>query len=380
MKTTNPRTDGFTLVGYASSPLGLGEDLRAFAAMLEHLHMPFSVIDLPTESTGQVRSSWTMQCNDRFAVQIHFMSPMTCQQLMRLHPTLFDAAVLNIGYFLWELPDFPKRFLPALERMDQIWCPTHFVQDTFFKQVKKLVLCLPLPVLQAPGQGVNFRKQLGIAPEAFVSLYLFDVHSTLQRKNPQAAVQAFLRFARHQRKAHLVLKVNRLDPQDTQALHWIPRHPRIHVLAQALTPAQLTDLYQSADCYLSMHRSEGFGRTLVEAMQNGLELVCSDFSGPGDFLTADNAHLLGWSRLEVKAGDYPHTPGSWWADPSVEDAVRALRGAYQRRQHGPNRAGQNTALTFSPAHLAAKYFAVLKAIQTEAIRRLQGKSASVTVR
>lgn len=372
-------TEGFTLVGYATSPLGLGEDLRAFAAMLEHLQIPFSVIDLPTESQGQVHNHWQFQRKEAFATFIYFMSPMTCQQLMRYQPELFQAPSLRIGYFLWELPDFPDAFLPALERMDQIWCPTRFVQQSFFQRVKKLTLALPLPVLHTAGQGLDYRKQLGIPAHAFVALYLFDVHSTLNRKNPQAVVQAFRQFARHQRNAHLVLKVNRLQNAPKHALDWLPSHPRIHLITEPLEPAQLSDLYSSADCYLSLHRSEGFGRTLVEAMQHGLELICSDFSGPQDFVHADNAHVVSWARQEVNRGDYPHTQGSWWADPSPQHAAELLKQARLRRQSGPNPAALKTAEGFTPQALAARYRPILQAIQTDAARRISSAKPSAKV-
>ena len=358
---------GFTLVGYATSPLGLGEDLRSFAAMLEHQQIPFSVIDLPTESQGQVANRWNGLTRERYPTFVYFMSPMSCQRLAEMHPELFKWPRQKIGYFLWELPDFPTRFVPALQRMDQIWCPTRFVQQSFFNKVRKLTLALPLPVIQAAPTGVDFRRKLGIPPAAFVSLFLFDVHSTLQRKNPQAAVQAFLRFADQHPQAHLILKVNRLHNAQPGALDWLPRHPRIHLLTDTLAPGELTDLYRSADCYLSLHRSEGFGRTLVEALQNGLELVCTDFSGPQDFVNETNALLVNWKRQTVEPGDYPHAETSWWAQPSVKHAAQRLHEASLRRARGStNAAGQATGAAFLPQALAERYRPILQAIQTQA--------------
>lgn len=371
---------GFTLVGYATSPLGLGEDLRAFAAMLDLLGIPFSVVDLPTESQGQVVNHWRHCRPGPMGTSVYFMSPMSCQRLQSLHPELFDRSHLNIGYFLWELPDFPLRFVPTLQRMDQIWCPTRFVQQSFFNQVRKLTLALPLPVMQAPSAGVRFRDRLGIPPGAFVSLYMFDVHSTLNRKNPQGAVSAFVQFAQRNRDAHLILKVNRLRNAAPHALSWLHHHPRIHLLSEPLSPGELSDLYRSADCYLSLHRSEGFGRTLVEALQHGLHLVCTDFSGPRDFLNADNALLVQWNQRAVAPGEYPHAERSWWAEPSVAHAATRLQEAYERHKRGQsNLSGVATGAAFTPEALAQRYRPILQAIQMQAAERAPSPSPSRTV-
>ena len=137
---------GFNLIGYATSPLGLGEDLRSFAAMLDYLNIPFSVIDLPTESQKQVKVSWKNLSEADYAINVFFMSAGTCLRLAEHQPQLFKPSQLKIGYFLWELPDFPKKLDKALHLVDQIWCPTKFVQSSFFKSTKKLILSIPLPV------------------------------------------------------------------------------------------------------------------------------------------------------------------------------------------------------------------------------------------
>ena len=98
-------TKGFNLIGYATSPLGLGEDLRSFASMLDYLQIPFSVIDLPTESQRQVKVSWKHLSEQDFDTSIFFMSAGTCLRLAELHPTLFSQPKMKLGYFLWELPD-----------------------------------------------------------------------------------------------------------------------------------------------------------------------------------------------------------------------------------------------------------------------------------
>jgi glycosyltransferase involved in cell wall biosynthesis len=351
---------GFNLIGYATSPMGLGEDLRSFAAMLNYLAIPFSVTDIPTDVQGQVSVKWQYLTTKDYETTVFFMSPMECQKLALAHPQLFSQPQRKVGYFLWELPDFPNSYTPALKLVDHIWCPTRFVQKTFFAQSRQLTLVLPLPVVQHPATGRKFRKEHQVPPKAFVCLFMFDLHSTVARKNPHAVLRVFLEFAATHPTAYLFLKISRWQNMGEKALAWIPQHPRIKIVKDTLQPSELTDLYQSANCYLSLHRSEGFGRTLVEALQNGLHVVSTDFSGPEDFLNKNNAQLVSWKRITVEPQEYPYlNMPSWWADPDESSALEQLHEAFRRAKKGPNTQGQSDGEKFSYAALASKYKPIL---------------------
>jgi glycosyltransferase involved in cell wall biosynthesis len=191
---------------------------------------------------------------------------------------------------------------------------------------------------------------------------MLDLRSTLQRKNPQGVLRVFLKMAQDCPDAYLVLKVSRWQNMGPKALQWIPQHPRIKLVKETLQPGELTDLYLSANCYLSLHRSEGFGRTLVEALQNGLHLVCTDFSGPQDFVTDDNTLLVQWRRSEVDANAYPNlTVNSWWAEPDEAHALQQLYQAREKSVFGRNQAAMALSQQFSYEGLATKYRPILQA-------------------
>lgn len=351
---------GFNLIGYGTSPTGLGEDLRTFAALLECLAIPFSIIDLPTDSSGKIALSFKHLSEDDFATSIFFMSPMECEKISKQCSKLFSQPKIKIGYFLWELPDFPEQYLPALKLVDQIWCPTKFVQSAFMGKSKQLALTIPLPVIQAKPAGRNFRKELDIPKEAFVALFMFDLHSTQNRKNPQGAVEAFMQFAKDKEDAYFVLKINRWQNLDRKLLNWLPNDPRIKLVIDTLDVSELADLYRSANCYLSLHRSEGFGRTLVEALQHGLWLVSTSYSGPADYVNPSNTKIIEWLPQTVLKGDYPFNHFSMWANPLIDQAASALEALYQDRHTKPNQAAIDAGNQYSVEYLANKYRAIVQ--------------------
>lgn len=350
---------GLNLIGYATSPTGLGEDLRSFAAMLDYLDISYSVIDVPTESSGKVKPEWQRLTQETYLVSFFFMSPMECLRLQEVHPQLFLEPRIKVGYFLWELPDFPEDFIPALNLVDQIWCPTKFVQQAFFSKVKKLTLAIPLPVITSEKSGRNFRKELAIPKDAFVVLNMFDIRSTLKRKNPQATIEAFIKFAQDKPNAYLILKINRWQQVDKKLFSWIPNNPKVKIIIDTLNNNELTDLYQAADVYLSLHRSEGFGRTLVEAMQHGLELISINYSGPKDYLDPSCARLVTWYKKSVLEGDYPYTKGSSWAEPSVTSAVVQLNAVFNEKDTTRKALIKAAGNQFSVESLAKRYKPVL---------------------
>ena len=358
--TSSRSPKGFNLIGYATSPLGLGEDLRSFASILEYLKIPFSVTDLPTESSGKVPYQWRHLTSEDYSNSIFFMSPMGCQGLYKSFPEIFTKPKTTIGYFLWELPDLPDAFIPSLKLVSHIWCPTKFVQKAFMAKSRQLTLCIPLPVIQAKPAGFNFRQKLGIPQNAYVGLYMFDLHSTINRKNPQATVAAFLEFAKDKPDAYLILKINRWQGRRPEELAWLPKHPQIKLVTETLMAHHLVDLYRAANCYISLHRSEGFGRTLVEALQNGLALITTNHSGPDDFLNEENSCLVSWQPKKLLPGEYPHSQGSVWAEPNITEATEHLNQLYKNRHIEKSSAGLKTGQSFQTEVLAKRYQPIIQ--------------------
>ena len=160
--------------------------------------------------------------------------------------------------------------------------------------------------------------------------FSFDFNSRPQRKNPAAIVRAFeLAFGGQNDDVGLIFKISGADerfPQEAGELEAAARRdPRITILRGTWKKSEVLTLLASIDCYVSLHRSEGFGVGLAEAMALGKPVIATDFSGNIDFLTAETGYPVPYQMRAVGRGEYPHHEGNSWAEPDVKVAAEMMR-------------------------------------------------------
>ena len=176
--------------------------------------------------------------------------------------------------------------------------------------------------------------QLPIArDDRFTFLFMFDFFSTLRRKNAAGLIEAFARAFAPGEGPRLLLKTinGRLRPEaEAELRRKIAEHPDIELVDAYLEPAQNAALLARADCYVSLHRSEGFGLTLAESMALGTPVIATGYSGNTDFTTPHNSYLVDWTptRVGPECDIYP-AEGSW-AEPDLDHAAELMRRVWQR--------------------------------------------------
>jgi glycosyltransferase involved in cell wall biosynthesis len=235
----------------------------------------------------------------------------------------------------WELPLVPRKWEPMLEGMDAVLAPTRFVQEACSRAVPaSRVLHYPQAVF-IPG-AAPARDAWGFARGVTVFLIAFDVGSDIARKNPVATIDAFQRAFPTERDVALVVKtkpypdVPRYQDQAQALRERVAGDPRIRVVDRELAYEELLRLYASCDAMVSLHRSEGLGLHLMEAMSLGRPVVATGWSGNTDFMTQENSLLVGHRLVPVQTEHPDYLPevgreGQVWAEPDPGDAVEALR-------------------------------------------------------
>jgi glycosyltransferase involved in cell wall biosynthesis len=162
-------------------------------------------------------------------------------------------------------------------------------------------------------------------------LFTFDFHSVFQRKNPLAVIEAFKSAFRPAEGPHLVLKsingVNR-SKQLARLKEATDERTDIHIFDGYITPDEQHGLIAACDAYVSLHRAEGFGLTMAEAMAFGKPVIATGYSGNLEFMDTGNSHLVPYELATIPAGCDPYPEGGEWAEPDVDAAAALMRQVY----------------------------------------------------
>jgi len=240
----------------------------------------------------------------------------------------FEAGY-NIAYPAWELAEYPKVWARTLERFDEIWAPSTFVQHALQGAVSRPVHHMPLPV-DLKLSGFLGRRHFGIPEDAFVVLFFFDFLSFAARKNPEAVLKAFEIVAARRPEADLCLVIKSRAGVDAEAAQAelearvAALAPRAMTIGYELSDNEIKNLVRVCDVFVSLHRSEGFGRGMAEAMALGRPAIATGYSGNLDFMAPGTGLLVDHALVPVAPGAYPHGDGQVWAEASPEHAATLI--------------------------------------------------------
>jgi glycosyltransferase involved in cell wall biosynthesis len=259
---------------------------------------------------------------------VHANAPMLPASLMRLPRAMVDGRRI-IGYWAWELPRLPPEWAIGASFVHEIWVPSQFTADAVEKLRPGRVRVVPHPVAVAPPTPSTLdRHAFGLRDDTVVVLAVFNLASSLERKNPYAAIAAFRAAFGDRRDRLLVLKVGHPMhfPSEFANLAAAADAPNIRLEARDLPPADNHALFAAADIVLSLHRSEAFGLVLAEAMLLGKPVIATGWSGNMEYMEDESAALVGFQLVPARdrRGTYD-VAHAVWAEPDLADAVAHLR-------------------------------------------------------
>ena len=345
-----------SIIGFHRSVMGLGEDARTLAESYLRLGMRPELVDispLTLQRSGETDRFRALETRSPSADTLVFCLPPgemeRASNLVRSPP----ARYRRIGYWPWETSELPRAFDHACTLVDEIWASSSFLLDLYRGCSSLPVQYVPLSVsVAAPTLTPELES---LFDGRFTILSVFDFHSRIARKNPLGAVEAFRRaFPLGTEPVQLLLKTinGERRPGDLAAvLAATFADPRIAVVDGALSRGALCGLVAASDVYLSLHRAEGFGRPIVEAMMLGTPVVATQWSGPADILDETTGYPVTSYLRPVQAEEYPDAAGCW-AEPDVEQAARYLATLHAdptERRRTCDAAARRAASLFGPA-------------------------------
>ncbi|WP_448207508.1 glycosyltransferase [Azospirillum sp. sgz302134] len=331
----SPVRGGCTLVGYAYGELGVGEDVRMMASALSGNGVPFNIVDFSRGTVARKQdASAAAHVADGFphAATVFCLTGFDTARFLMERGFRTTAGRCAIGYWPWELPRWPDPWRSAFGLIDELWVSSRFTQEAFAPVSPVPVLHMPMAV-ELPQVAPVTRRDFALPEDRFLFLYVFDANSYLDRKNPAAAARAFRRaFPNGNEPVGLVFKVMN-PPADSPVWREFLEHcagdRRIRILAETLDRPSVLGLIRACDAYVSLHRSEGFGRTIAEAMLLGKPVVATGWSGSNELVRPDTAIAVAASPRPLGPGEYPWGEGTYWAEPDIDHAawgMRALAG------------------------------------------------------
>ncbi len=338
---TFDREIAVNVAGYLNRSLGLGQAARLYITALQAAGVPVGTVMAPLHlpvpgSQAQALARYGGQAFEQLElpypapVNLLCVNPDGLEHLLESAGEALADARWTIGQWGWETDVLPPHWMPAFERLDELWVYSSFVADNLSRVSPVPVITVPLPVIAPDPGGSVLDLDLG---DGFTFLFVFDFFSTLQRKNPVGLIDAFTRAFAPGEGPRLVLKAmnGSFRPQAVDEVRWrIGARPDIQLIDQHVDQRTYAALIARCDCYVSLHRAEGFGLTLAEAMALGKPAIATGYSGNLEFMTPTNSYLVDYALTRVGPNAEMYPADGTWAEPDVDHAAALMRQVWER--------------------------------------------------
>ena len=326
------RPPGVNVVGYLTGELGVGESARHMLDALEVGGVPNATVSVSNHLQSRRGAAYdARRSSEPFDTTLLCVNADQIATVAASVPAVV-AGSYRIGMWYWEVEDFPAAQHAAFSEVDEVWVATDFVRRAIepHSPVPVRTITPPLPQPRAsvdPTIVARTRADLGL-PERPTFLFSFDYLSTVERKNPWGLLDAFQTAFAPGEGPVLVIKSINADLRVAEAERLrlrVGAAPDVVLLEDYLDARDRDALMASCDCYVSLHRSEGLGLTMAEAMAFGKPVIATGYSGNLQFMTEANSFLVPWSPAAIPPGCEPYPAGGTWAEPDTEAAAQLMR-------------------------------------------------------
>jgi glycosyltransferase involved in cell wall biosynthesis len=324
--------NGIDHLGFFSAEHGVGEAARQLVGTMRASGVDVSTINY-TDTESRLGHPFVCENESRHKVLLTSINADQMLAAQHIMGADFFRDRYVIGQWFWELESAPDWYPPAYPFVNELWAPTRFIESMLRCSVPEhvTVTYTPLPVVAPVIDASLNRAHYGL-DNRFVFLFAFDFMSVMKRKNPLGLIEAFRRAFAPGEGPTLVIKAINGDkrPHDRGMLQEAAaQHDDVVILDEYLTRVETSTLASLADCYVSLHRSEGLGLTISEAIALGVPVIATGYSGNLDFMTDANANIVPMHRVKVGDDAGGYSPIAVWAEPNLDEAAALMRRVYE---------------------------------------------------
>ncbi len=336
---------GINVIGSAISTSGMAKQGQMTALAAKSVNLPVCLLDhgnIGSEDISKHRFSENLIAETpKYFVNVASHNIDLVPYFINRIGELLDESY-NIYYGNWEYPDYPPIWQEIVNNFDEVWAPSKFTLQTMANAVKPIVNHIPMAVTVAPGHNYG-RKFFNLPLDSFLFLFTFDYWSWIERKNPLACISAFkLAFPKGTENASLIIKTKNVHLTAYSCSEsWnllkesAATDSRIIIIEKGFSDAEFYDLIRACDAYISLHRAEGFGFSIAEAMLLGKPTVVTNYSGNTEFTHSGNSCLVNYELVCVPPNSVLNI-ASKWAEPDVEHAAWQMRRLFDDFAYATN--------------------------------------------
>lgn len=328
---------GVNLIGNICAESGLGQSCRLVASALDKTGFPLSIYKYEQlGAEGQGDHSWENRLSKELPYDVN---------LIHINPHELGLAFIqqdasvwnyryNIGYWLWELEEFPDEWIPCFQCLDEIWAPSEFICNAIRKKTTLPVRCMPYYVDVHIGT-IYDRKHFGIPEDKFLYLMMYDQSSCMERKNPIGVLNAFkMAFEKENENVGLVIKINNPTPESRKQIRSVlDGYTNVYLIEETLSRDEVNSLTKCVDVVVSLHRAEGFGLVLAEAMLLGTPTVATNWSSNTEFMNENVACMVDYELITIEKDMPPFKAGNRWADANLDQAAEYMKKLYEDKEY-----------------------------------------------
>lgn len=321
--------EGVNLFGYLKAQMGLGQGARLYARALQFSGLPHTLLNFTTGNIAKHNDnefSTFLSADPLYNTNIIHVNAEQLPMVSLVYPLPAWDKRYNVSVWLWELEEFPDEWMSAFKYVDEIWTPSVFTSKSVAAKSPVPVNTIPYGIYADTDARFN-RNHFRLPDDQFLFLCMYDVNSMMERKNPIGAVNAFLQaFGVNNPDVGLVIKINNSNIHELSLLKSkIKDYKNIYLIDMVMSKIEVNSLIKCCNSFISLHRSEGFGLVMAEAMYLGIPVIATNWSANTDFMNEENSCPVDFKFIDVGYHYYKSKPGQRWADPSEEHAAQYMK-------------------------------------------------------
>jgi len=324
------QVNGINLIGYSRAEMGIGESCRIAAKCINTTNLPFGILNFVGSNSAKMSDvTWAHKEMElpKFNINVfHLNAEQMFEVYSHFGQGLFKDRY-NIGFWHWELEDFPDEWLDGFKFINEVWVPSSFVANSVSMKSSVPVIRIPHGI-EVIIENDRERSYYGLPETPFLFLTMYDMNSFQERKNPMASINAFKQaFSPNDLSVGLVVKVNNgsANKGDMKFINQITEeYKNIYVINKTFSRNDTNALIACTDSFISLHRSEGFGLGLAEAMYLRKPVIGTNWSSNTDFMNSQNSCIVNYELIKVGQDYGPYQAYQQWANADINHASQYM--------------------------------------------------------